>query len=339
MKKRVLLSLIILACVTLSVFAQGAAEASAFPVRPLVMIVPFNPGGATDLLARKAQPKMEEILGKPIAVQNMAGGATAIGNQYVMDQAHDGHTLLAQPTDITSIAIMGQSKLTSDDWSFLGIAAAVPSVFVVHPDSKIKTIQDLVAVMKTKKLTAAVAASGCAWTRAIGLFADQLKLTLPQFVPSGGGYTAAVSAMKKEVDFAACGFAEAIELIKGGELRALAYWGVEPVTLPNGTVVPTFGSVYPALKTFEPFGGWVGMAVPKGVPADVLAKLINAYDVAIHQPDFIEFCKQSSFMFMGKIGADADAFAKLSTSVNAYLMYDLGFTPTDPATLGIQRVK
>jgi tripartite-type tricarboxylate transporter receptor subunit TctC len=171
------------------------------------------------------------------------------------------------------------------------------------------------------------------------LFADQLELIIPQFVPSGGGYSAAVSAMKKEVDFAACGFAEAIELIKGGELRALAYWGEKPVTLPNGTVVTTFGTAFPKLKTFEPFGGWVGMAVPRGVPADVLATLVNAYDTAIHQQSFINFCNQSNFLFMGKVGADADAFAKQSTSVNAYLMYDLGFTKTNPATLGIQRLK
>ena len=339
MKRRILLALLVLFCTTTMVFAQGGAEAKAFPSRPMVMIVPFDAGGATDQLARKAQPKMEEVLGKPIAVQNMAGGATAVGNQYVIDQAHDGYTILAQPTDITSIAIMGQSKLTSDDWSFLGIAAAVPAVFVVHPDSPIKSLEDLARAMDQKKLTCAVAASGCAWTRAAGLFADQLDLTIPQFVPSGGGYSAAVSAMKKEVDFAACGFAEAIELIKGGELKALAYWGEKGVTLPNGIVVPTFGEVYPELKTFEPFGGWVGMAVPKGVPANVKEVLINAYDTAIHEDAFINFCNQSNFLFMGKIGADADAFAKQSTSVNAYLMYDLGFTKVDPATLGIQRLK
>ena len=335
MKRKLAVLLALLACF-LSVLV---AKDKAYPSRPILMIVPFGPGGATDLITRKTQPIMEKMLGQPIAVQNMPGGATAIGQQYVQDAKHDGYTVLAQPTDITSIAIMGQSKLMYKDWAFVGIAAAVPSSFVVHPDSQFKTIEDLVAVMKTTKLTCAVADSGCAWTRAVGLFCKELNLVVPQFVPSGGGHNAAVSAMKKEVDFAACGLAEAIDLIEGDKLRTLAYWGDAEVTLPNGTKIPTFGAKYASLAKYTPFGGWVGMAVPANTPKDALDKLINAYKTAVSDKSFIDFCNERHFNIVGKYGSDADAYAKDSTSINAYLMYDLGFTKTNPAKLGIQRLK
>ena len=337
MKRKLAVMLVILAFTLPMLIA--AEPVDAYPSRAIVLIVPFAPGGATDLIARRAQPVMEKVLGKPIAVQNMPGGATSIGEQYVMDATHDGYTVLAQPTDITSIAVMGQSKLTYRDWNMIGVAAAVPAAFVVNPDSKYKTIEDLVAAMKTKKLICAVADAGCAWTRAIGLFCKELNLTLPLFIPSGGGHNAAISAMKQEVDFAGCGLPEAIDLIEGSKLRTLAYWGNDEVTLTNGTKIPTFGAKYPALAQYSPFGGWVGMAVPSGTPKAIVEKLINAYKKAISDQGFIDFCKERYFSIVGKFGSDADAYAKDSTSVNAYLMYDLAFTKTDPATLGIQRLK
>lgn len=337
--KRVIVVLLVLTCMVGMVFAKGEQQTgAAYPTRPLLMIIPFGPGGATDQLARKVQPVMEQVLGRPIAAQNMPGGATSLGNQYVFDQPHDGHTILAQPTDIVSIAVMGQSKLTYNDWSFIGIGVAVPTAFVVHPNSPIKTIEDLAATMKDKQLTAAVADSGCAWTRAVGLFSETLNLKRPQLVPSGGGYNAAVSAMRQEVDFAACGLAECIELVRGGELKALAYWGYED--FPIGTSkIPTLGNKYPALKRYEPFGGWAGLAVPKGTPQNIVNILIDAFKQATQAQEFKDFCTKSSFIFVGKYGPDADAHAKESTSVNAYLLYDMGFTKTDPATVGIQRLK
>ena len=336
MKKNIALLLILLICSLSMVIAK---DTGTYPTRPVLMIVPFAPGGAPDLIARKTQPVMDKVLGPPMVVQNMPGGGTSIGQQYVRDAAHDGYTVLAQPTDITSIAVMGQSKLTYRDWAFIGIAASVPATFVVSPDSPYKTLEDLTAAMKTKKLVAAVADAGCAWTRAIGLFCKELKLITPQFIPSGGGYNAAVSAMKKEVDFAACGFPEGIDLIQGAKLKALAYWGATEVTLKNGDKVPTFGSKYAVLNKYTPYGGWVGMAVPSNTPQAVVDTLINAYKTGANDQSSTAFCNARYLSKVGKYGKDADEYAKESTSTNAYLLYDLGFAKIDPATFGIQRSK
>ena len=155
------LSLVLFLGLTFMVSGQAKA-ADSWPERSIVMIVPFDPGGATDQIGRALKGFMEEKLGVPIAVQNMPGGATSVGNQYVFDAPHDGYTILVEPTDITSIAVMGQSKLTWKDWEFMGVAAAVPNAFVVHPDSPIKTVKDLAEALKKEQLTCSVAASGCA---------------------------------------------------------------------------------------------------------------------------------------------------------------------------------
>ena len=326
---------------TTSLFATGQTEvapADNYPNRSILMIVPFGPGGATDLLARTTQKVMEKELGQPFTVQNMAGGGTSIGTQYMMDNPHDGYTVMAAPTDIVSIGVMGQSKFTYKDLSYLGIGTAVPAVFLVNPNSKLKTLQDLVNAMKSKKLTAAVADAGCAWTRAIALLVKATGVIMPEFVPSGGGYNAAVAAMKGDVDFAACGFGESIELTKGKKVRALAYWGNDPYTLPDGTIVPTVSSIYADLKTYDPFGGWVGFAVPADTPKAVQDKLIAAYKVALDDPSFAKFCETQCMFPVKVFGADAQAYAEKSSRVNAYMLWDLGFGKVDPATLGLQRL-
>jgi tripartite-type tricarboxylate transporter receptor subunit TctC len=338
--KKACVALLLFTIVLSSAFTAAQAEVSVedYPNRSILMIVPFGPGGATDQLARVTQKVMEKELGQPFTVQNMAGGGTSIGTQYLMDQKHDGYTVMAAPTDIVSIGVMGQSKFTYKDLSYLGIGVSVPAVFLVNPNSDIQTLEDLVAAMKAEKLTAAVADAGCAWTRSTALLCNETGVQLPEFVPSGGGYNAAVAAMKGDVDFACCGFGEAMELIKGKELRALAYWGSEEFTMPDGSIVPNASKIYPQLQQFDPFGGWVGFAVPADTPKAIQDKLTAAYKTALADPSFDKFC-ETQVMFPVKLfGEDAQAYVEKSSRVNAYMLYDLGFAKIDPATLGLERL-
>lgn len=325
------ITLCILTLLTVTIAAPG------YPSRPITMIIPFAPGGATDLIARALKPHMEKNLGISIAATNMAGAATAVGHQYVWDAPHDGYTILVQPTDIVSIAVMEQSKFTYRDWHVVGVAAAVPAALVVSPDSPIKTIQDLVAEMMKRSITVSVAAKGCAWTRTIMLMARTLGTKDPQLVPMGGGNPAAVSAMKKEVDLGACGLPEAIDLILGKKLRVIGYFGAADVELPGVGTVPSISKAYPQLGKFLPFGGWVGMSVPKDTPTDIKEKLQQAYDYAVSTPEFKKFLADSYFASVGVTGEKAEAYVSLSTSVNAWLLYDLGMAPKSPAEFNIPR--
>lgn len=339
MKKVTIAKSMVLILVLAGVLMVGASVsgASDWPKRPITLVIPFSPGGATDLIGRALKPHMEKILGVPMAATNMPGAATAVGHQYVWDAPHDGYTLLVQPTDIVSIAVMGQSKFTYKDWQILGVAAAVPAAFVVHPDSPFKSLKDLVTEMHRRSVTVAVAGAGCAWSRATALMSRTLGTKPPQLVPMGGGYPAAVSAMKKEVDVGACGLPEAIELIRGKKVRVLAYWGAEDYLDKTVGVIPSIASIFPEFKGYLPFGGWVGMALPKGTPSEVVDKTQRAFDYAIGTPEFKKFCEDNTFLLLGLTGKDAVDFVARSTSVNAWLLYDLGIATLSPSQFDIPK--
>ncbi len=316
---------------------EGEASGTAFPERDITMIVPFGAGGATDLIARSLEPAMEEYLGVQILATNMPGGASAVGNEYVFAAEHDGYTILAQPTDITSIAVMGQSKLNHEDWEFLYINAAVPGCIAVSKDSPYKTLDDFIAAMKEKPLSVATSDSGCAFTRCLGLMIQQESgIINPELVPSGGGANASLSAVKGDVDAAACGLPECIDLVRSGDLVVLTYFGAESLDI-DGINIPCVSEKYPQLEKYLPFGGWVSMAVPKDTPQDVIDTLRAAVINAAEKQEYLDFLASKTFVPVGLSGEEANEWAKTSTSVNAWLLYDMGFTNTSPETLGIPR--
>ena len=312
-----------------------------YPTRDISMIIPFSAGGATDLIGRALATGMGEYLGVNIAVTDMPGSASAVGTEYVMDSEHDGYTILCQPTDITSIAIMGQSELTYEDWNTLYVATAVPTVICVPPDSPINTVEDLVAAMKERVLTIATSDSGCAFTRGVGLILQQEPdCQTPQLIPSGGGGNAALSAVKGDVDASACGLPECIEYVRSGDLKPITYFGASDITVTGsaGDVhIPWVCEAYPQLESYMPFGGWVGMAVPADTDPAIAAKLTEAVEYAANTDEFIDFLKSKEFVPMSLKGDEANAWAESTTYTNAWLLYDMGFTSTSPEEFGWPR--
>lgn len=326
------------------VLAAGEAHktASGYPKRSLNMIVPFGAGGATDLIARALAVGMEQYLGVNIAVNNMPGSASAVGNEYVMNSAHDGYTILVQPTDITSIKVMGQSKLTFKDWEFLYITAGVPTVIAVNPNSPIKNFDDFLKALKADTMTIATSDSGCAFTRGVGLILkEEPDSKRPELIPSGGGNPAALSCVKGDVDAVACGLPECIDLVRSGALRPLVYFGASAITLDgaNGSkiTIPCISEKYPSLQPILPFGGWGSIAMPKDTDPEILDLLTKAVDYAANRKEYIDFMKQKTFVLVGLMGKDAANWAETSTYVNSYLLYDMGFTKNNPADFGWPR--
>lgn len=309
-----------------------------YPTRDISMIIPFSAGGATDLIGRALATGMGEYLGVNIAVTDMPGSASAVGTEYVMDSEHDGYTILCQPTDITSIAIMGQSELTYEDWNTLYVATAVPTVICVPPDSPINTVEDLVAAMKERVLTIATSDSGCAFTRGVGLILQQEPdCQTPQLIPSGGGGNAALSAVKGDVDASACGLPECIEYVRSGDLKPITYFGESDITVTGsaGDVhIPWVCEAYPQLESYMPFGGWVGMAVPADTDPAIAEKLTEAIEYAANTDEFIEFLESKTFIPMSLKGDEANAWAESTTYTNSWLLYDMGFTSTSPEEFG-----
>ena len=118
--------------------------------------------------------------------------------------------------------------------------------------------------------------------------------------------------------------------MSGKKLRALAYWGKEDITVPGSGVIPSITNDFPEFEKFVPFGGWVGMSVAKGTPPEVVAKIQEAYDYAVGQQKFKDFLAENYYIEVGLQGKKAEEYVALSTSVNAWLLYDLGFGAQEP---------
>lgn len=353
----VLLAVLLLACLTAcggdntgSGGGNGDSTAGAqvpdtkpvdFPTRDLTMIVPFGAGGATDLICRTLAAEMEKELGVSIAVTNMPGSASAVGSEYVSEVEHDGYTILGYPTDITSIKVMGQSELTWEDWNTLVIAAAIPTCVAVRKDSAYQSIEDLVAAMKAEQLAIATSDSGCAFTRGLGLILqEEPDCIQPELIPSGGGANAALSAVKGDVDAAACGLPECIEYVRSGDLRVLTYMGSSAITVEgaSGSIdIPWVCDVYPQLQDNMPFGGWVGMAVAADTDPAVYEILREAAVKAFESENFQSFMEQKTMVPLGKSGEDGNKWAEDTTYINSWMLYDMGFTATSPETFGWAR--
>ena len=318
--------------------ADGEKQTVDFPTRDITMIVPFGAGGATDLICRTLAAEMEKALGVSIAVTNMPGSASAVGTEYVYEADHDGYTILGYPTDITSIKVMGQSDLTYEDWNALVIGCAVPTSIVVKPDSPYQTLEELVAAMKAEQLTIATSDSGCAFTRGLGLILQQEPDCIqPELIPSGGGANAALSAVKGDVDAAACGLPECIEYVRSGDLKVLTYMGSSAITIEgaNGSIdIPWVCDVYPQLEDNMPFGGWVGMAVAADTDPEIYEILRQAAVKAYESDAFQTFVEQKTFVPMGISGQEANDWAKSTSYINSWMLYDMGFTTTSPETFG-----
>lgn len=321
-----------------SASSESAQKTVDFPTRDISMIVPFGAGGATDLICRTLASEMEKELGVSIAVTNMPGSASAVGTEYVYEADHDGYTILGYPTDITSIKVMGQSDLTYEDWNALVIGCAVPTSIVVKPDSPYQSLEELVAAMKKDQLTIATSDSGCAFTRGLGLILQQEPECIqPELIPSGGGANAALSAVKGDVDAAACGLPECIEYVRSGDLKVLTYMGSGAITIDgaNGPIdIPWVCDVYPQLKDNMPFGGWVGMAVAADTDPEIYEILRQAAVKAYESDAFQEFVEQKTFVPVGLTGKDANDWAESTSYINSWMLYDMGFTTTSPETFG-----
>lgn len=316
--------------------AAPATSGDSYPSRSITLVVPFDAGGATDLLARAMQPKMEEYLGTTIAVQNMSGGNTAVGNQFVLDADPDGYTIVMQATEIANLWTMNQSDITWRDFSYVGMTAAVPGILVVHPDSPLNNLQDLAEALKNEQLTVGVCGGGCAWTLTMGLFVDSIGGTSPEYIAEGSGKNAAIAAMKKEVDIGSCGVPEVVELLQGGELKALGAFTAEDIEIEGYGKIESIANACPELADFLPYGGFVGMAAPNDVPQEVIDKLCEAFAYAYEDPELQAYMESSHFVPLGYVGKDAEDYVIMRESLNASLLWDLGIGQRDPADKGIE---
>ena len=266
---------------TLALAAQAAGN---FPDRPVNIIVPFPAGGSTDTVARALALSMGEQLGKPFVVENRPGATGTIGAGAVKRAAADGYTLLVAslgPFVVTPHMVKNVPYDASKDFDYITIPVQAPNVLVASPTQKARSVSEVIAALKANpgKISFASSGNGSSDHLSAELFWQQTG-TEAVHVPYKGGAPAITDLLGGQVDFSFQNVNAVLPHLRSGKLRAIAVTGSQrsPV-LPD---VPTLAES--GVKGAEVYS-WQGMAAPKGLPADVKARLAKAAIAAVQQPD------------------------------------------------------
>lgn len=262
---------IVAAVVTAAAIAPAAAQT--YPAKPVRLIVPFAPGGSTDVLGRIVAQRLTRGLGQNVIVENRAGGGTNIGAELVARSAPDGYTLLMCSTT-QAINVSLYPKLAYDvvrDFAAISPVATSPSVLVVHPSVPAKTVKELIALAKAQpgKLNYASSGNGSTAHLAGELFKMSSGINLVH-VPYKGAGPAQIDLVGGHVHSMFGFTAGVLPHLRAGKLRALAVTSDKRLAdLPQ---LPTMQEA--GVKGYE-VSVWYGILAPAGTPSDIVT-LLNA---------------------------------------------------------------
>jgi tripartite-type tricarboxylate transporter receptor subunit TctC len=268
---------------SLALVAAGA-QAQAWPAaKPVTLLVPFPPGGSTDMIARTLAPKLQEKLGGSFIVQNQAGAGGTVGAAAVKRAPADGYTVFVSslgPLVIGPHLIKGVAYDALKDFDYLTVAVQAPNILTVPANSPHKSLADVLAFQKAQpgKMTFASAGNGTSDHLTAELFWQQTG-TMGLHIPYKGGAPAMSDLLGGQVDATFMNINTGLPNIKGGKLRALAITSAKrSPLLPD---VPTLEEL--GVKGVTVYS-WQAFSAPKGLPADVKAKLHEALVAGLNDP-------------------------------------------------------
>ena len=273
--------------------ALPAAAQTGWPAKPLRLVVPFTPGGTTDLLARAMAPELQQRLGQAVVVDNRAGAGGNIGSAEVA-KASDGHTLLMGTVGTHAINAALYPRLPFDpvkDFAPVTLVAAVPNVLVLNPGNAarhgIRSVADLIRVARANpgKLNMASSGNGTSIHLAGELFKSMTGSFMLHFPYRGSG-PALLDLIAGNTDLMFDNLPSALPHIKAGKLLALAVTSAQrsPAVPELPTVAEAGGSV---LKGYEA-SSWFGLLAPSSQPADQVARLQREAAAALATPGLRE---------------------------------------------------
>ena len=265
----------------LGLAAMGAQ--AAWPDRPVTLLVPFPPGGSTDMIARTVGTKLQEKFGTSFIVDNKAGAGGTVGASAAKRAAPDGYTLFVSslgPLVIGPHLIKSPGYDALKDFDYITVAVQAPNILTVPANSPHKTLADVIAYHKANpgKMSFASAGNGSSDHLTAELFWQQTNTT-GLHIPYKGGAPAMSDLLGGQVDATFMNINTGITNIRGGKLRALAITSTKrSPLLPD---VPTMEES--GLKGVTVYS-WQAIAAPKGLPADIKAKLHEGIVAALNDP-------------------------------------------------------
>ena len=306
----------------LSLFAT-VAFAQPYPAKPIRIVVPFAPGGATDLIARAVGQKLTESMGQPVVIENRTGASGMLGADLVAKAAPDGYTLLMASTAEIAINPSLYEKMAYDpakDLAPVTLAGITPLILVVNPATPAKTVQDLVGQARAKPGSVSFASAG---NGSVQHLSGELLKTITKsemtHVPYKGAAPALVDLLGGQVTMFFSGMPPAMPHVKSGKLRAIAV--TTPKRSPAAPDVPTMAEA--GIQGFD-ISNWFGVFAPAGTPEDVMNRLNAEIVKALALPDVKERLASQGAETVGNSRAEFRAFIAAEMAKYARLIKDSG---------------
>jgi tripartite-type tricarboxylate transporter receptor subunit TctC len=259
-----------------------SAFAQSWPAKPLRIVVPYPPGGSSDIIARAISQPLSDALKQPVIVENKAGANGNVGAEFVAKSAPDGYTLLLCDTGALAISPSVYTKLAFDpskDLRGTTMLAYSPHLLVVHPSVPANNLKELVALSRKSELNFAVTATGSA-PHLAGVALERASGAKWQYIPYKGGVQAVQDTVAGQTQVLMNGMLATLPQVQGGKLKVL---GVSKKTrMPLIGDVPTIAEQ--GVTGFES-GTWQGALVPRGTPDAIVARLNTELVRIIRSPD------------------------------------------------------
>jgi tripartite-type tricarboxylate transporter receptor subunit TctC len=291
----------------LALVIGAGAQAQTWPAKPVRLIVPFAPGGGTDIQGRLLGKKFYESMGQTFVVENRTGASGLIGAEVAARSPADGYTILFTTASL-AVNVSLYKKIAFDplkDLQPVSWVSSVPLVLVAHPSVPVKSARELIALAKRQKGKMNAAHNGSGTTSHLSVeMLKQLAGVEVASIPYKGGGPAMIAVVSGETDFVFATALAAQPHVKSGKVKAYAVTTAKPSGAFPG--LPTMASMYPGFES----DNWYAMFYPSGTPKDIVAKLNGEIIKALKANDLRDFIVQEGGDPVGSSPGELGAYFK-----------------------------
>ncbi|MDO5612686.1 MAG: tripartite tricarboxylate transporter substrate binding protein [Paracoccus sp. (in: a-proteobacteria)] len=313
------------------------AFAQDFPAKEIQGIIQWGAGGSTDVVMRTVTPHAERALGGKVVMRNMTGGVGAIATRFAYTQPADGYTLLMGAENPLLYKVMDMGDIDYSEFTPVNILARGVPILVARSDAPFDTFPEMMAYIQENPGAVKFGSTGpggvaSVVTTMLSSQADGMQVTE---VPYDGDGPALTALQGGAIDVMPAVLGAAIESIKGGRMKPIAFINAERVdSLPD---VPAITETNPEYGQYLPWGPFFGVFVKNGTPDDVVAKLVAAYAEGAQSEDFVNLMAERGFIPESLSGDAAAQFLSNWQSVTSWLIHDAGLAKKSPEDFGIAR--
>jgi tripartite-type tricarboxylate transporter receptor subunit TctC len=284
--------------------AIAAAPADNFPSKPIRYIVPFPPGGISDMMARTVALQTSAAFKQSVVIDNRPGGNAMIGAVIAAKSPPDGYTWLAITiTHSINVTLFPDAPYNLlKDFHAVSVLASLPLVVVVNSNLPVKTLAELSALGRSRQLNGGSSGNGTPQHLALELY-RQLAGIKVQHVPFKGGAPSVISLLSGEIDFLITGVPETIVHIRSGRLRALAV-----ASQNRQPLIPDIPTTAEAGLPAQTITSWTALLVPAATPKPIRDRINAAVVAALKQPEMTQKLREQAFEVIADSPEDAQAF-------------------------------